>query len=152
EPIALYAGGAASFVQRGDERRTVSGEQIKARIQEGARSRSRGRAPADGQSAMRGGSSGRAQRGRAGTALPGTRARHLGQAMLNYGDVVPESHVRIETCRIGLEPSTAFRCGMRCDRPALIPDLMEPLRPAIDAIMPDFARAQVRAGRLHDRE
>ncbi len=35
EPIALYAGGAASFVQRGDERRTASREQIKARIQEG---------------------------------------------------------------------------------------------------------------------
>ncbi|MGH7069850.1 MAG: CRISPR-associated endonuclease Cas1 [Acetobacteraceae bacterium] len=133
EPIALYAGGAASFVQRGDERRTASGEQIKARIQEGARSRSRGRAPADGQSATRGGSSGRAQRGRAGTALPGTGARHLGQVMLNYGDAVPGSHARIETSRIGLDPSTAFLCGMRSDRPALILDPMEPLRPAIDA-------------------
>ncbi|MGH7161730.1 MAG: helicase-related protein [Acetobacteraceae bacterium] len=35
EPIALYAGGAASFVQCGDERRTASREQIKERIQEG---------------------------------------------------------------------------------------------------------------------
>lgn len=35
EPVALYAGGAASFVQRGSERRTASREQIKKRIQEG---------------------------------------------------------------------------------------------------------------------
>ncbi|MGH7122002.1 MAG: SNF2-related protein, partial [Acetobacteraceae bacterium] len=32
EPVALYAGGAASFVQRGDERHTASREQIKERI------------------------------------------------------------------------------------------------------------------------
>jgi superfamily II DNA or RNA helicase len=35
EPVALYAGGAASFLQRGDERRTASREQIKRRIQNG---------------------------------------------------------------------------------------------------------------------
>jgi len=35
EPVALYAGGAASFVQRGDERRTASREDIKRRIQNG---------------------------------------------------------------------------------------------------------------------
>jgi superfamily II DNA or RNA helicase len=35
EPVALYAGGAASFVQRGAERRTASREQIKRRIQDG---------------------------------------------------------------------------------------------------------------------
>ena len=35
EPVALYAGGAASFVQRGQERRTAEREQIKARIQGG---------------------------------------------------------------------------------------------------------------------
>jgi superfamily II DNA or RNA helicase len=35
EPIALYAGGAASFVQRGAERRTAAREQIKRRIQDG---------------------------------------------------------------------------------------------------------------------
>ena len=35
EPVALYAGGAASFLQRGDERRTASREQIKNRIQSG---------------------------------------------------------------------------------------------------------------------
>jgi hypothetical protein len=29
EPVALYAGGAASFVQRGEDRRTASREQIK---------------------------------------------------------------------------------------------------------------------------
>jgi hypothetical protein len=35
KPVALYAGGAASFVQRGNERRTASREQIKRRIQNG---------------------------------------------------------------------------------------------------------------------
>jgi hypothetical protein len=35
EPIALYAGGAASFVQQGNERRAAGREQIKASIQRG---------------------------------------------------------------------------------------------------------------------
>ena len=35
EPVALYAGGAASFVQRGEDRRTASREQIKGAIQRG---------------------------------------------------------------------------------------------------------------------
>ncbi len=35
EPVALYAGGAASFVQRGQDRRTAQREQIKTRIQNG---------------------------------------------------------------------------------------------------------------------
>jgi len=35
EPIALYAGGSASFVQRGNERRSAAREQIKTSIQKG---------------------------------------------------------------------------------------------------------------------
>jgi hypothetical protein len=35
EPVALYAGGAASFVQRGTDRRSAIREQIKASIQQG---------------------------------------------------------------------------------------------------------------------
>jgi hypothetical protein len=35
EPVALYAGGAASFVQRGPDRRTAAREQIKSSIQRG---------------------------------------------------------------------------------------------------------------------
>ena len=35
EPIALYAGGSASFVQRGSDRRTATREQIKASIERG---------------------------------------------------------------------------------------------------------------------
>jgi superfamily II DNA or RNA helicase len=35
EPVALYAGGAASFVKRGQERRTAARDQIKRRIQDG---------------------------------------------------------------------------------------------------------------------
>jgi hypothetical protein len=35
EPVALYAGGAASFVQRGQDRRTAVREHIKSRIEDG---------------------------------------------------------------------------------------------------------------------
>ena len=35
EPVALYAGGAASFVQRGPDRRSAAREQIKSSIQQG---------------------------------------------------------------------------------------------------------------------
>lgn len=35
EPVALYAGGQPSFVQRGEERRTAAREAIKGRIQGG---------------------------------------------------------------------------------------------------------------------
>lgn len=35
EPVALYAGGSASFVQRGSDRRSAGREQIKRRIQDG---------------------------------------------------------------------------------------------------------------------
>ncbi len=35
EPVALYAGGAASFVQRGQDRRSAAREQIKTSIQQG---------------------------------------------------------------------------------------------------------------------
>jgi ERCC4-related helicase len=35
EPVALYAGGAASFVQRGTDRRSAAREQIKAAVQQG---------------------------------------------------------------------------------------------------------------------
>jgi hypothetical protein len=37
EPVALYAGGAASFVQRGTDRRSAAREQIKTSIQQGDR-------------------------------------------------------------------------------------------------------------------
>ena len=69
-------------------------------------------------------------------------ARHPVQAMLNYGYAVLESQVRIETARVGLDLATGFLHEMRSDRPALILDLMEPLRPAIDAIVLGFAAAQ----------
>src|SRR5207247_11244378 len=35
EPVALYAGGSASFVQRGQDRRSAGREQIKASIERG---------------------------------------------------------------------------------------------------------------------
>ncbi|MDA8051106.1 MAG: CRISPR-associated endonuclease Cas1 [Rhodospirillales bacterium] len=69
-------------------------------------------------------------------------ARHPVQAMLNYGYAVLESQVRIETARVGLDLATGFLHEMRSDRPALILDLMEPLRPAIDASVLGFATAQ----------
>ncbi len=53
-----------------------------------------------------------------------------------------ESHVHIEAARIGLDTATGFLHEMRSDRPALILDLMEPLRPTIDGIVLRFAMAQ----------
>ncbi len=69
-------------------------------------------------------------------------SRHPVQAMLNYGYAVLESRLRIETACIGLDPGIGFLHEMHSGRPALILDLMEPLRPAIDAIVLSFVAAQ----------
>ncbi|WP_162800620.1 CRISPR-associated endonuclease Cas1 [Acidibrevibacterium fodinaquatile] len=62
-------------------------------------------------------------------------ATHPAQAMLNYAYAVLESQIRIETARIGLDPATGFLHDQRPDRPALILDLLEPLRPTVDRIV-----------------
>ena len=69
-------------------------------------------------------------------------ARHPVQAMLNCADAVLQSQVRIEIARIGLDPATGFLHQKQSDRPALILDLIEPLRPRVDAVALGFLRAQ----------
>ena len=69
-------------------------------------------------------------------------ATHPAQAMLNYAYAVLESQIRIETARIGLDPATGFLHDHRPDRPALILDLLEPLRPTLDRIVLGFVAGQ----------
>jgi CRISPR-associated endonuclease Cas1 len=69
-------------------------------------------------------------------------SRHPVQSMLNYGYAVLESQVRIETARIGLDAATGFLHQTQPDRPALILDLIEPLRPAVDEVVLAFVGAQ----------
>jgi len=69
-------------------------------------------------------------------------SHHPVQSMLNYGYAVLESQVRIETARIGLDPATGFLHQTQPDRPALILDLIEPLRPAVDKAVLGFVGAQ----------
>ncbi len=69
-------------------------------------------------------------------------ARHPVQAMLNYGYAMLESRVRIEIARVGLDLATGFLHEMRSDRPALVLDLMEPPRPAVDAKVLGFTASQ----------
>jgi CRISPR-associated protein Cas1 len=69
-------------------------------------------------------------------------AMHPVQAMLNYAYALLESQLRIETARIGLDPASGFLHDRRADRPALIFDLLEPLRPVIDRRVLGFVAAQ----------
>ena len=70
-------------------------------------------------------------------------ACHPIQAMTNYAYAVLESQIRIETARIGLDQATGFLHQTMADRPALILDLLEPLRPVIDGIILRFIQSQM---------
>ena len=62
-------------------------------------------------------------------------ALHPAQAIFNYAYAVLESQIRIEVAAVGLDPATGFLHQNLPDRPTLILDLLEPMRPAIDAIV-----------------
>ncbi|MBU6418250.1 MAG: CRISPR-associated endonuclease Cas1 [Proteobacteria bacterium] len=68
-------------------------------------------------------------------------ARHPVQAMLNYGYAVVESLLRIETAKVGLDMTVGFLHQSRYERPALIMDLIEPIRATVDRIVLDMIRA-----------
>jgi CRISPR-associated endonuclease Cas1 len=62
-------------------------------------------------------------------------ARHPVQAMLNYGYAVLETQARIEVVKAGLDPMVGFLHRLRIDRlerPGLVLDLLEPMRPEVD--------------------
>lgn len=69
-------------------------------------------------------------------------ARHPAQAMFNYAYAVLESQIRIASAAVGLDPATGFLHLNLSDRPALILDLLEPLRPAIDAMVLRFLTSE----------
>jgi len=55
--------------------------------------------------------------------------------MLNHGYAVIESQIRIEAAQVGLDAATGFLHQQHPDRPALILDLLEPLRPATNEVI-----------------
>ena len=62
-------------------------------------------------------------------------ARHPVQAMLNYGYAVMESQARVEAVKVGLDPMAGFLHQLRIDRldrPGLVLDVLEPMRPEVD--------------------
>ena len=69
-------------------------------------------------------------------------ALHPAQAIFNYAYAVLESQIRIEVAAVGLDPATGFLHQNLSDRPALILDLLEPLRPATDALVLRFLTSE----------
>ena len=63
------------------------------------------------------------------------QATHPVNALLNYGYAVLETEVRMSVVAAGLDPTMGFMHAQHPGRAALVLDLMEPLRPAVDEIM-----------------
>ena len=68
------------------------------------------------------------------------RAIHPVNAMLNYSYGVLESQVRMEIVAAGLDPTIGYLHSCQPGRPALVFDLMEPLRPVVDREILTFVR------------
>jgi CRISPR-associated protein Cas1 len=60
-------------------------------------------------------------------------ATHPVNAILNYAYAVLESQVRMQIAADGYDPTIGFLHTYNMERPALAFDLMEPLRPVVDA-------------------
>lgn len=73
-------------------------------------------------------------------------ASHPLNAMLNYAYAVLEAHVRLEVLTRGFDPCLGFLHSGYRGAPALVFDLMEPLRPVIDAAILRFALSETFAG------
>jgi CRISP-associated protein Cas1 len=72
-------------------------------------------------------------------------ARHPIQAMLNYGYAVMESQARIEAAKMGLDPMVGFLHQLRIDRldrPGLVLDVLEPMRPDVDRSVLGLVRSE----------
>ena len=76
------------------------------------------------------------------SSLSGTNrhATHPVNALLNYAYALLETEVRIAVVAAGLDPTIGYLHACRPGRVALVYDLMEPLRPAMDRRVLDFAR------------
>jgi CRISPR-associated endonuclease Cas1 len=67
-------------------------------------------------------------------------ATHPTSAMLNYAYAVLESQVRVAIAAHGLDPRIGVLHASQGGRDALVYDLMEPLRPRVDALVLAFLR------------
>jgi CRISPR-associated endonuclease Cas1 len=67
-------------------------------------------------------------------------ASHPVNAILNYAYGILESHVKIQTVSQGYDPTIGFLHGFARHRPALLFDLMEPLRPIVDRTVLEFVQ------------
>ena len=65
-------------------------------------------------------------------------ARHPVNAMLNYGYAILASQIRAGAVSAGLDPTVGIMHGTSQNRVPLIYDLMEPLRPVVDARVLEF--------------
>jgi CRISPR-associated protein Cas1 len=65
-------------------------------------------------------------------------ASHPVNAMLNYAYAILESNVRIQIATEGYDPNIGYLHAQKSDRPALVFDLMEPLRPIVDRKILEF--------------
>jgi CRISPR-associated protein Cas1 len=68
-------------------------------------------------------------------------ASHPVNAMLNYAYAVLESQVRIQVVAQGYDPSIGYLHAYEPERPALVLDLMEPLRPIVDRKILEFVQS-----------
>jgi len=71
------------------------------------------------------------------------RATHPANALLNYAYGCLQSQVSIACAACGLDPGAGILHARRRGRPALVFDLMEPLRPMVDAEVLNFIGSQV---------
>lgn len=65
-------------------------------------------------------------------------ASHPTNALLNYAYAVLHNQVAIACASLGVDPTAGVLHARRRNRPALVLDLMEPLRPIVDARVVDF--------------
>jgi len=66
------------------------------------------------------------------------KASHPAHAMLNYVYGVLQNRVGVEVAKVGLDPAVGFLHSRQPGRPSLLLDLMEPLRPVVDALLLRF--------------
>jgi CRISPR-associated endonuclease Cas1 len=68
-------------------------------------------------------------------------ASHPVNAMLNYAYAVLEAQVRMQIIAEGYDPNIGYLHTSNSDRPALVFDLMEPLRPIVDRAVLQFVQS-----------
>jgi CRISPR-associated endonuclease Cas1 len=68
-------------------------------------------------------------------------ASHPVNAMLNYAYALLESEVRMQIVAEGYDPNIGYLHKPKPDRPALVFDLMEPLRPIVDRKVLEFVQS-----------